>query len=225
MVRGQSYRLGQVGAFVRIPLGYSSLYGVCTQVGADAAPSPQATDSHLLEEVGGSALTGHRWMTVALFGESLGGQFDRGIGQHPTVGDEVHLVTSEDLDVIYGDLAASESVNQSPTAGERAGEGAVIEARHEWLRSGRVDRRCGGQSGGEQGVRPHGWSIAAPVPVHQVAGAVAAARRTTARMRLWARANQSRIARAFWSPRTPMWRRPRLRAIALTHSAVAARSR
>jgi len=78
----------------------------------------------------------------------------------------------------------SEVVNQSPTTGERAGEGAVIEARHEWLRSGRVDRRCDGQSGEEQGVRPHGWSIAAPVPVHQVAVAVAAARRTTARMRL-----------------------------------------
>ena len=119
----------------------------------------------------------------------------------------------------------SESVNQSPTTGERAGEGAVIAARHEWLRSGRVDRRADGQSDEDQGVGLHVRSIGPPVPVHQVAVAVAAARRTTARMRLWARANQSRIARAFSSPRTPMWRRPRLRAMALTHSAVAARSR
>src|SRR3972149_2492499 len=124
-----------------------------------------------------------------------------------------------------GPPVGSEVVNQSPTTGERAGEGAVVEARHECVRSGRVDRRADGQPGEGQGVRQHGRSIAAPVPVHQVAVAVAAARRTTARRRLWARANQSRIARAFASPRTPMWRRPGLRAIALTHSAVAARSR
>jgi len=100
----------------------------------------------------------------------------------------------------------SESVNQSPTTDERAGEGAgaVLEARYEWLRSGRVDRRADGRSGEDQGVGLHGWSIGPPVPVHQVAVAVAAARRTSARMRLWARANQSRIARAFASPRTPM---------------------
>jgi uncharacterized protein len=110
LVQGQSYRLGQVGAFVRIPLGYSSLYGVCTQVGSDAAPSPAAAESQSLEQGGGTSLTGFRWMTAALFGESLGGQFERGIGQYPTVGDEVHLVTTRDLDVIYGNLATADAI-------------------------------------------------------------------------------------------------------------------
>ena len=41
-------------------------------------------------------------MTIVLFGESLGGEFERGVGQYPTVGDEVHLVTNDDLKVIYG---------------------------------------------------------------------------------------------------------------------------
>lgn len=37
-----------------------------------------------------------------LFGEGLGNEFERGIGQYPTIGDEVHLVTNDDLKVIYG---------------------------------------------------------------------------------------------------------------------------
>jgi hypothetical protein len=41
-------------------------------------------------------------MSVVLFGESVGGVFERGVGQYPTVGDEVHLVTNADLRVIYG---------------------------------------------------------------------------------------------------------------------------
>ena len=41
-------------------------------------------------------------MTVILFGEGLVGQFERGVGQYPTVGDEVHIVTNSDLEIIYG---------------------------------------------------------------------------------------------------------------------------
>jgi hypothetical protein len=37
-VNGESYRIGQVGSFVRIPLGYTSLFGIVSQVGAGAAP-------------------------------------------------------------------------------------------------------------------------------------------------------------------------------------------
>ena len=110
MVAGESYRIGQIGAFLRIPLGYTSLFGVCTQVGADAAPTdmPEPT---ALEARDGPAQSGFRWMTLALFGEALGGQFDRGVGQYPTVGDEVHLVTPNDVAVIYGDTAKADSIS------------------------------------------------------------------------------------------------------------------
>ena len=104
MLGGESYRVGQIGAFVRIPLGYTSLYAICTQVGADAAP-PSALPvvrAVSLDAQAADHLTGYRWMTVVLFGESLGGQFERGVGEYPTVGDEVHLVTTNDLKVIYG---------------------------------------------------------------------------------------------------------------------------
>lgn len=102
MVAGEAYRVGQIGAFLRIPLGYTHLYGVCTQVGADAAPPLPAEDPAPLPAPDEDAPPdSYRWLTLSLFGESVGGHFDRGVGQYPTVGDEVHLVTQADLEVIY----------------------------------------------------------------------------------------------------------------------------
>lgn len=102
MVDGHSYRIGQIGAFLRIPLGYTQLYGVCTQVGADSLPHAESDeDSFILEKDPDSRLSGFRWLSLALFGESIGDTFDRGVAQFPTVGDEVHLVTPDDLQLIY----------------------------------------------------------------------------------------------------------------------------
>lgn len=93
MIDGESHRIGQIGSFIRIPLGYTNLYGVVTQVGAAAAPGHFAT---LISEDGA-----HRWLSVALFGESVSGTFERGVSQYPTVGDEAHVVTTADLEIIY----------------------------------------------------------------------------------------------------------------------------
>lgn len=81
MVDGRSYRMGQVGAFLRIPLGYTQLYAVCTLVGAAAAPQSEVTAS----------VPGHRWLSATLFGESIGGIFERGVSQYPTIEDESTL--------------------------------------------------------------------------------------------------------------------------------------
>lgn len=104
MIGGESYRVGQIGGFFRVPLGYTNLYAVCTQIGADAAPpgSAEGAFGSALEMDPQLRLSGYRWMTIVLFGEGLGNDFERGVGQYPTVGDEVHLVTNDDLKVIYG---------------------------------------------------------------------------------------------------------------------------
>ena len=81
MIEGQSYRVGQVGGFLRVPLGYANLYGVCTQVGADAAPPTDINGpAGVLETESEFRLSGYRWMTMALFGEGLGTEFERGVG-------------------------------------------------------------------------------------------------------------------------------------------------
>src|SRR5258708_3056986 len=69
MVGGQTFRVGQIGAFLRVPLGYTQLYGVCTQVGADAAPQPTNLEGITVLEVDErTELTGYRWLTLVLFG-------------------------------------------------------------------------------------------------------------------------------------------------------------
>ena len=135
MVAGEAYRVGQVGAFVRIPLGYTQLYGVCTQVGADAAPPIPPTVPLQLETSETEPLVGYRWLSLALFGEAIGGEFERGVGQYPTIGDEVHLVTSTDLAVIYGGGKADDAI----TIG-RIADSAGIPAR--LLSSALVSRHC-----------------------------------------------------------------------------------
>lgn len=92
-VDGEGYRIGQVGSFVRIPLGYVNLYGVVSQVGAGAAPVREGELNPF----------GRRWLTVQLVGEGRGaGRFVRGLSQHPTIDDRVHIVTEADLRAIYG---------------------------------------------------------------------------------------------------------------------------
>ncbi|MGB8684617.1 MAG: DUF87 domain-containing protein [Candidatus Binatus sp.] len=92
-VSGEGYRIGQVGSFVRVPLGFVDLYGVVSQVGAGAAPEREH-DGHAY---------GNRWLRVQLVGEGRrGGRFERGISQHPTIDDRVHIVTDADLRAIYG---------------------------------------------------------------------------------------------------------------------------
>ncbi len=93
-VNGQGYRIGQLGTFVRIPIGYIDLFGIVSQVGASAVPENLAT----------SAPYGNRWLTIQLIGEGYRkGNFQRGISQYPTIDDEVHLVSEEDLANIYGE--------------------------------------------------------------------------------------------------------------------------
>ena len=49
-VHGEGYRIGQVGSFVRIPLGFVDLYGVVSQVGAE-----RTRRTHLWQPLGESS--------------------------------------------------------------------------------------------------------------------------------------------------------------------------
>ncbi len=92
-IDGMGYRIGQIGSFVRIPIGYTDLFGIVSQVGAGAVP----------EALVQAEPYGYRWMRVQLIGEGQrAGVFTRGISQYPTIGDEAHLVTEHDLSSIYG---------------------------------------------------------------------------------------------------------------------------
>ncbi|PLW76647.1 ATP-binding protein [Cohaesibacter celericrescens] len=91
-IDGQGYRAGQIGSFVRIPIGFDNLFGIVSQVGASAVPENRKDFSE-----------GNRWMTIQLIGEGpRNGSFQRGLSQYPTIGDKVHLVSERELKGIYG---------------------------------------------------------------------------------------------------------------------------
>jgi hypothetical protein len=99
IIDGHLYRLGQVGSFVRLPLGFLNAYGIVSMVGAsELIPNRR-------EEFDGDVSAGQRWMEVELVGEAYGQRtFQRGLSVFPTLDDEVHVVTEADLSVIYSSL-------------------------------------------------------------------------------------------------------------------------
>jgi hypothetical protein len=103
LVNGESHRVGQVGAFLRIPIGYRNLYGICIQVGAAAAPLSTLDATVPLTPMSQSEdeRVDGRWLTMTLFGESVAKEFQRGIGTYPTVGDEVHLTQADEVETIF----------------------------------------------------------------------------------------------------------------------------
>ncbi|MCY4370199.1 MAG: ATP-binding protein [bacterium] len=109
IINGQTYRIGQVGSFVRIPQGYQDLFGIISEVGATAAP----------QQIVDTTETG-RWMTIELVGETIGSSFQRGVSQYPNIGDSVHLAVEKHLRQVYdvkehgyiiiGNLSSAESI-------------------------------------------------------------------------------------------------------------------
>ena len=125
IINGQTYKVGQVGSFVRVPQGYQDLFGVVSEVGANAVP----------ENIDPVVDTG-RWMKIELVGEIIGGTFDRGISQYPNIGDFVHLAVEEHLRRIYdigdhghvtiGTLSSAESISAKIALNELATRHSAI---------------------------------------------------------------------------------------------------
>lgn len=106
IIDGVVYRIGQIGSFVRIPLGYANLYGIVTQIGSAAIP--ENLKEVVFKDYDNFKNT--RWINIVLAGEQVGKKFERGVTQYPTTGDKVHLVTINDLDIIYGGYEDSNSI-------------------------------------------------------------------------------------------------------------------
>lgn len=105
VIDGEVYKIGQIGSFLKIPLGYSVLYGLITQVGAAAIPNQILDDFVSFNDKHNS-----QWVNISLVGEQIGNRFERGISQSPTTGDVVHLVTLKDLSTIYQGESKNSSI-------------------------------------------------------------------------------------------------------------------
>lgn len=98
-IEGQGHRVGQVGSFVKIPQGFSSLFGIVLQASAGGTQSRDAPVAEC------------RSLTIEIVGEGRANDpFSRGVYRYPTIGDEVHLVTESDLAAVYGRASSREHV-------------------------------------------------------------------------------------------------------------------
>jgi len=106
IINGITYKIGQIGSFLKVHLGYATLYGIISQTGSSAIPDNlkelYLSDFH--------SVMNNRWITISLVGELYGGKFERGISQYPTSGDVVHIVTEADLELIYGGYNEESSI-------------------------------------------------------------------------------------------------------------------
>jgi len=98
IINGRLYKIGQIGTFVKLPIGNFTIYGIVASV------SNRPSNS---EDTQGKYGFGSRFLTIQLVGEKIGdGTFEKGVGTYPTINDEVHLVVDMDLQQIYGTKAA-----------------------------------------------------------------------------------------------------------------------
>jgi len=109
VIDGMVYRIGQIGSFMKIPLGHTILFGIVTNAGIAAASVQDGGDEHFKDNF--SAGEAQQWLSVSLIGEQTGSRFDRGISQSPTTGDAVHIVTLSDLVNIYAGQNEESSLN------------------------------------------------------------------------------------------------------------------
>jgi uncharacterized protein len=94
IINGRLYKIGQIGTFIKIPIGNITIYGIVSSV----SNTPSKSDETNLKYSFGS-----RFLTIQLVGEKIGeDDFEKGIGTYPTINDEVHIVIEKDLLDIYG---------------------------------------------------------------------------------------------------------------------------
>lgn len=97
IIKGRLYKIGQIGTFVKMPMGNICIYGIVSAV----------SNRPMKDENGELVSNGSRFLSVQLIGEKIGdAAFEKGIGTYPTINDEVHLVVEDDLFEIYGEKDA-----------------------------------------------------------------------------------------------------------------------
>lgn len=105
--KGHAYQVGQVGAFVRIPLGLVDLFAIVVQVGA----APDRTQENVDDRVAWAA-PGQAWMRLELLAEGARSEVaQRGVSRYPAIGDPVYIVTGDDLKSLYGSSLATSATH------------------------------------------------------------------------------------------------------------------
>lgn len=85
---GRTYRIGQLGSYVTLPMDDRTLVGFVTSTGR--------------QDVVGADVQPELIMQVQLLGEICAGRFARGVNEYPIVGDDVWVAVQTDFETIFG---------------------------------------------------------------------------------------------------------------------------
>jgi hypothetical protein len=73
IINGRLYKIGQIGTFVKMPIGNITIYGIVSSVSNTPNKTNETQEKHSM---------GSRFLTVQLVGEKVGDdEFEKGIGQ------------------------------------------------------------------------------------------------------------------------------------------------
>ncbi|MDR8389505.1 DUF853 family protein [Aliifodinibius sp. S!AR15-10] len=98
IINGKVYKIGQIGTFVKFPIGNLTLFGIVSSVSNTPTVDDEPEEEYPRPDYG------KKFLQVQLVGEQIGNtEFKKGVGTYPTINDEGHLVTENDLKFIYGD--------------------------------------------------------------------------------------------------------------------------
>jgi uncharacterized protein len=92
LLNGENFRIGQIGGLYSIHVGLVHLIAICDGIQAGNLREQEIQPSVDLSD---------HIMSLTLFGEIFQGKFERGVGQYPTIGDEVHVIPESRLRSIY----------------------------------------------------------------------------------------------------------------------------
>ncbi|MFQ5472731.1 MAG: ATP-binding protein [Dehalococcoidia bacterium] len=84
----RTYRVGQLGSYITIPMDERTLVGFVTGTDRREAKSADLEPPLII--------------SVQLLGEISGGRFTRGVNEYPIVGDDVWVAVSQDFETIFG---------------------------------------------------------------------------------------------------------------------------
>lgn len=98
---GRTYRVGQIGSYVTIPVLFERLVGIVSEIRMQP-----------IEEMkeGRPVLSDKKIMQLQLVGCIREGSFDRGLKTYPLIGDEVHLARAEDINTIFAGQKTDRSI-------------------------------------------------------------------------------------------------------------------
>jgi hypothetical protein len=94
-INGKTYRIGQIGSFVVIPVGETSVMGMVTQVRLSKQFQGTSTD----------IVKAKKEMELQLIGSVVKGRFEKGIASFPAIGAEVFMTDESDMTSLFSTFA------------------------------------------------------------------------------------------------------------------------